>query len=940
VTRKFATRRMLRDRIRGRNGHNGDRPMAPRWLQVAAGIVGIGFVGMALVGLTGYGVYYSYASGLQPPDEVIASQPSGGAMIYDRNGNLLYQYVDDRSGLRSPVKLEDISPWMIAATISTEDFGYWSNPGVNMRGLARAGAEAVGLRESGSGDATGGSSITMQLVKNIYIDPEERIQRSYTRKLKETIFAIELTNKYTKDQILEWYLNQISYGGLYNGVEAAAQGYFGKSAKDLNLPEAALLAGIPASPVRYDPINNPESAVERRNEVLRLMQTRDRVTITDEDGERIPAVRFQVNDDGDTVDVTNPMFFLSTLAPLEIEPQRFPVQAPHWVFTYIEPEIEARFGQEALYRGGLRVTTTLDLDLQRQAQDALETWIREFEASAGGHNGSFVAIDPRTSEILVMVGSRDYFRDDIDGRVNNAIALNSPGSTLKPFTYASAFERLNWGDQTLILDTPISYPDGDRTFTPRNPNGGFVGRISVRNALGNSLNIPPFKTALYVGVPDLLADYKKFGMTTFDEGPFGPSVTLGGGDVTLVDVTYAYSVLAGDGVMRGVPTTRAGADGNRNLDPVSILQITRTDGSVLYPESDDHRVHVQEERIISSEHAYMINSILSDPSAQCITFGCGGLSIGRQAGIKTGTSEPFENSTGIGETWTYIYTPEMVAGVWFGNSDNTPMFNITSTSVSYRAARQFMMEVLTDVPASQFQRPPGLTEVDICLPSGLKATDDCGLKVRTMMPHHTVPEEDDDWWTTVQIDSRNGLLASAITPSQFVVDRRVMNIPESVTGFARTQAEEWARFLRVGVAPTERSDGSSPVRIQSPSTNQVVSGIVSIQGSAASDDFIAYRVEVGEGSAPSEWSTIIRSESPQSSGGLALWNTSNVEDGTYTIRLVLEDRVRGDLSTFVTVRVQNDEPDDDDDDDDNEDDDEPEARAGPGPPPHAGARGR
>ncbi|HET6614513.1 MAG TPA: transglycosylase domain-containing protein, partial [Dehalococcoidia bacterium] len=492
MAKNIATRRLLRSRLRGQDKSSNTKHSAPRWAQLLIAAAGLAVVMFAIAGATGYGIYRSYANDLQPPDEVIASQPSGGAKIYDRNGKLLYEYVDDKSGLRSPVKLEDISPWMIAATVSTEDWSFWDNRGINERGLARAVLEQVGLRDANAENTTGGSSITQQLVKNIYIPVEDRYKRSYERKLKETIYAVELTNRYSKDQILEWYLNQISYGGLYNGVEAASLGYFGKHAKDLNLAEAALLAGIPASPTQYDPITHPEASMERRNQVLRLMHRRSETT-EEIDGKDETVSQFQVKDDGTRVTATDAAFYLSTIAPLNIVPQRFPIEAPHWVFDYIQPELERMFGGEALYRGGLRVTTTLDLDLQEKAQAALEKWISEFESSADGHNGSLVAMDPRTSEILVMVGSRDYFREDIEGQNNNATAFNSPGSTLKPFAYAAAFEQLGWGTDTLILDTPISYPDGDKVFTPRNPSGGFVGPISIRNALGNSLNIPAFK---------------------------------------------------------------------------------------------------------------------------------------------------------------------------------------------------------------------------------------------------------------------------------------------------------------------------------------------------------------------------------------------------------------------------------------------------------------
>jgi len=900
VAKGYARRRAMRERLRnGNNGHGG----MPRWLQLCLALMGIGIVLVAGAGIAGLGVYQSYAQDCRDVDEVIAEQPSGGAQIYDRNGKLLYEYVDDKSGLRSPVKLEDVSPWLIAATISTEDASYWDNPGVNFRGLARAGLEYFGLREADAAESTGGSSITQQLAKNIYIDQDERYERSVSRKMKETACALEMTRRYSKDEILEYYLNQISYGGLYNGVEAASQGYFGKPAKELNLAEAALLAGIPASPSRYDPINNPEAAIERRNAVLRLMQTRDKQA-AEIDGAERQVVRLQVNDDGTTVDITDEMFYLSTLAPVDIKPQRFPVEAPHWVFSYIEPELERRFGAEALYRGGLRVITTLDLDLQQKAEVALERWISEFEASSGGHNGALVAMDPRTSEILVMVGSRDYFRDDIQGRVNNALAENSPGSTLKPFAYAAAFEELDWGTETPILDTPVSFPDGDKTFTPRNPSGNFQGVISLRNALGNSLNVPAVKVAAYVGVPEVAATYKKFGMTTLDGDVLGPSLVVGGAYVNLLDIAYGYSVFANNGMMRGVPTTLELGPGNRELDPVSILQITRANGELLYPDNDEGRVKVQEREVIDPRHAWMINAILSDPNAHCITYGCGTLSIGRPWGVKTGTSEPFENSRAIGETWTFGYTPELVAGVWAGNADNTPMFNITSTSISYRALRDFMIEALADVPRSEFARPPGLKEVEVCVPSGLLATEDCGRKVKQLLPDNPQRKKD-DWWKRVKVDIRNGQLASELTPPQFIQERMTFTIPESVQGFARAQAEEWRRYIGAGSAPTQVSTGETPVRIDSPRTGQYYQNgdVLNVTGQADSEGFVAYRLEFGAGNPPVAWTLLLRSEERQPGGGLGLWKIEDLPDGQYTLRLVLEDAERGELSTFVVINI-------------------------------------
>jgi membrane carboxypeptidase/penicillin-binding protein PbpC len=355
--------------------------------------------------------------------------------------------------------------------------------------------------------------------------------------------------------------------------------------------------------------------------------------------------------------------------------------------------------------------------------------------------------------------------------------------------------------------------------------------------------------------------------------------------------------------MRGVPTTLDLPPGNRELDPVSILQVVReSDGSILYPEEEDHRVKVQERRIIDARHAWMVNDILSDPNAHCITYGCGALTIGREWGVKTGTSEPYENSRAIGETWTYGYTPDLVAGVWAGNSDNSPMYNITSTSISYRALRDFMIEALKDVPAREFETPPGLKDVETCTPSGLKATPQCPRKVKQKLPD-TLNLEDDDWWKRARIDIRDGLLATELTPPQFISERFGLAIPESVEGFARAQAQEWSRILGSRGTPTEESSGNAPVRIDSPRSGAFLKDEVRISGKADSDAFVAYRVEWGEGSQPEEWNVLVLEDDAESGGELAEWDVSDLEDGVYTIRLVLLDGERGELSTFVTVNV-------------------------------------
>jgi membrane peptidoglycan carboxypeptidase len=655
--------------------------------------------------------YQSYAVEFVSPDQLAINHPSAGAKIYDRNGKLLYQYVDDKEGIRLPITLDQVSPAFLAATIATEDANFFKNPGVNPRGLARAAWENFSPfnQQEGFLQGTGGSSITQQLVKNVYIPMEERTERSIDRKAREVVYSLELTKRYDKAQILEWYINQISYGSIYTGIEAASQGYFGKPASELTIAEATLLAGIPQSPAAFDPAANPEAASARRNEVIDLML-------------RYPVIQIGA----DIFYSPNPEELQAARdVPFEVGQPSFSIEAPHFVLTYVAPQLEKIVGRDALLHDGLVVTTTIDLDLNYRAEEILERWIREFERVSNTHNGATIVIDPSTAEILVMVGSRDYYREDIAGNVNNLLAPNSPGSSFKPFVYLTTFLKMGWTPSTIIQDTPTSFRESDGTiFTPVNPNKGFNGPITLRNALGNSLNVPAFKAAQAVGVSNVVDFAKSVGFTSLD-GFYGPAIAIGGVDLKPLDLAYAYSTLANGGLMKGQDTFAPDGRDLRALEPVSILKIEDAAGNVRF-NIDDHRA---ERRVIPAQQAFMMNDILSDPGAQCITFGCGGITIpGYRVAVKTGTSEPFDpkgpNAGKIGETWAFGYTPDLVVGVWAGNSDNAPIVNIFSTSISYRAMRDILLATYGGRPGRPFERPAGLETRETCTPGRQQQGDD------------------------------------------------------------------------------------------------------------------------------------------------------------------------------------------------------------------------
>ena len=868
----------------------------PGWLAALLALGAISFVALIALAVVGIFVYRSYADDLVAPDELLINQPSFGAEIYDRNGVLLYEYVDDRTGLRRPVKLASVSPHFLAATISTEDDSFFRNPGVNIRGLLRAVWENTPI--GGQGDlfsGSGGSSITQQLVKNVYIAEEERQKRSINRKLKETVFALELTQRYDKGRILEWYVNQISYGGVYNGVEAASQGYFGKPALDLTLAEAALLAGIPQSPAAYDPVNNPEAALLRRDQILDLMGSNRRIQI----GEDL------------FYDVSRQELATARAEPVEIEVKRFPIAAPHFVLEYVQPQLEQLFGRDAIFRDGLVVTTTLDLDLQERANAILEAGIQEFEEISNSRNGANVVIDPQTGEILVMIGSRDYFREDIEGKNNNATALNSPGSAFKPFVYLTSFLKLGWGPGTVVLDTPITIEQPDGTeFTPTNPGKDFQGPITIRNALGNSLNIPAIKVAQQVGVHSVVAQAKKMGFTTLTGG-YGPAIATGGVDLTPLDMVFGYSVFANGGLMNGqepFPFNKH-RPGERTIDPIALLKVVDVEGRVRFDVEELRR----SQRIVEEEYAYLITDILKDASSQCITFGCGGISVpGMEVATKTGTSEPFDpegpNAGKIGDTWGFGYTPDIVVGVWAGNANNAPIVNIFSTSISFRVMRNVLLAAYDGAAATPFTRPASIVEETVCVPSGLKPTSLCGRTTTGIFVEDSVPTQDDDWWQRIRIDARNGLLAALNTPRQYVQERIMLVPPAELmrTEEDRVLMQEWAKALNLPLAPTETSSAGGffsdlPVLIFSPAAGETVSGTVRITGRATARPFESYRLQYGAGQSPRFWSEIEESRREVESGRLGRWDTDGLETGIYTIRLVVEDR-RGD-ETIATVIV-------------------------------------
>ncbi len=616
-----------------------------------------------------------FARDLPSPYKLTARDSLLSTKIYDRNNKLLYDIYGDKN--RALVNWGALPPYVKEATISIEDKNFYKHSGFSIFGILRSVLNIVVFRK-----VEGGSTITQQVVKNTLLSSE----RTLTRKVKEFILAIQVERKYTKDEILQIYLNEVPYGGTSWGIEAAAQTYFGKEAKDLALSEAAILAGMPQSPSYYSPYGtNPKAYILRADDVARRMREDGYITREAEEGLKrdIPNVKFVNNDRG--------------------------IRAPHFVF-YVKDILVQRYGEKFVEQGGLKVRTTLDLDLQDKVQKIVAEEIGKLSDLKVG-NGSAVVMNPKTGEILSMVGSKDYFAKDYDGQVNVAMSLRQPGSALKPFTYATAF-KAGYTPATVLLDVPTEFPGGANLpmYKPLNYDGKFRGPIQIRFALGNSINIPAVKMTALVGVKNMLRTAYEAGLKSLEPTDdnlkrFGLSVTLGGGEVRLLELTNGYATLASSGTYH---------------DPLSILKVEDRSGKVLEEVKDEKDVRGRD--VLGRDITFIISHILSDNNARADVFGLGsGLVIGgKTVAVKTGTTDDKRDN------WAVGYTPTVVVGVWVGNNDNSPMNPKIASGVTGATPiwNRIMSEVLAQKGGETFQKPDNVTALEIdSLGGGLPCRD-------------------------------------------------------------------------------------------------------------------------------------------------------------------------------------------------------------------------
>ncbi len=810
--------------------------------------------------------------------------------ILDRNGNILYEILDPNAGRRTYVPLSKISPYIVAATIATEDKEFYNHPGFDLMAIIRAFIQNY----QGGETVSGASTITQQLARTLLFTPEERVEQSYNRKMREAILAAEITRRYSKDEILELYLNEIYFSNLAYGVQAAAETYFRTSAQNLTLGQAAFLAGLPQAPGVYDVFSNPEATFSRMEDVLVLM--------------------FQASQEKGCIYVSNspqPVcvdVVSVTQASQEIKNYQFPspdvqMRYPHWV-TYVRSLLETQYDAQTIYRSGFTVYTTLDPTIQEIAERAIQEQVAKM-ADQNAKNGAVVAIKPNTGEILAMVGSVDFQNEAISGQVNMAVSPRQPGSAIKPLTYLAAFEK-GWTPATLLWDVPSEFSpsglpnDPSEPYIPVNYDGRFHGPVTVRSALANSFNIPAVKALEFVGVNDdpntpegegLVGFARRMGITTLNRSDYGLSLTLGGGEVSLLELTRAFATLANDGVSQ---------------PSIAITRVLDYEGNVVFEQTLQAG-----QQVVRQEHAYLISSILSDNKARTPAFGSDSvLRLSFPAAVKTGTTNDFRDN------WTVGYNPDLAIGVWVGNADYTPMKNTSGLQGAAPVWAKVMEQVVPSISGgnpARFETPGNVVERTICKVSGAEPSKWCPEQIVEIFVADQPPlPKDQDLWQEVLIDTWTGLRASAAC-ADFTKEQFVINITDQ-------WAKKWVRKDPQGQAWADKMGFKTPfyftpsrecrlddprpiLGIAAPRDGETISSnpLMIYAVVDATQHYESFRLEYGLGEKPSKWKVLTeggyRLKNPEI---LYEWDLTEVQDGPVTLRLTIEST----QNTYAEVEIR------------------------------------
>jgi len=823
--------------------------------------------------------------------------------IFDRSGQLLWEIFGE--GKRTRVSLAQIPDDVINGTIATEDDTFYENVGLDAPSLVAA---LISNLRNPDERPKGASTITQQLVSHIAFEYDERAAVSYTRKSKEAILAWIMNRKFTKDEILEMYLNEIYYGNLAYGIEAAAQTYFGKNATALNLAESSLLVSLPQSPVDLNPFRYLDMAKQRQWLVLNLMVNEGYITRSEAE--------------------------TAYLEPLNFVPQEVSLEAPHFS-VYVRQLLEEQFGPEVVANGGLKVTTTLDLQYQRLAELLARQHVNAVGPEHNMTNAALVTLKPGTGEILAMLGSLDYHDELIDGNVNVALSPQQPGSAIKPLTYAAALSPTpdgqgpSWSAADLLWDVPVDYKQYDgTTYSPLNYDRRFHGPVRLRDALANSYNVPAVLALQDIGVSSLLELAARLGIKSFEDDParYGLSLTLGGGELTPLELTEAYATFA---------------NGGFRIPAAAILRVENSHGEILY----EYQPPLPEP-VIDPRVAFLISDILDDDPARIPAMGRENpLDLPFPAAAKTGTSNDYRDN------WTVGYTPGLVVGVWTGNTDNSEMLNISGLSGAAPLWSAYMQAIYSDHdllsvldsngarPPDGFVPPSGLEKRQICDISSLTiGSPDCSLSDSEwfLVNDQAEPPADSTLLSWSELDPAAWLVPAVALPP--LPQDLLLSLAESTDeselppqafchfpeGTVLEQlppdaaaslflspprnpeslkaAHEWAIEHGLPILPAYECndemlamarDPNIPAvwRISSPKNDESVSGILPIVGTADFDpqkvQFYKLELGIGDKNNP-QWVTLGEtSTTPVVNGPLEMLHADGLPPGDYLLRLIV-----------------------------------------------------
>lgn len=636
-----------------------------------------------------FSLWYFVFRSLPSPRKLTTRQQEVSTKIYDRSGVLLYKIYKNQN--RTIIKLNDIPLFVRQATLAAEDAEFYNHLGFSVRGIARA-----LIKNIKKGELSGGSTITQQLVKNALLTPEKTL----SRKIRELILAVQVEIIYSKDQILEMYLNEVSYGGTAYGIQEASRVYFGKDVGKLNLAEAALLAGLPKAPSRYSPFGaQPDLARERQKEVLNLMVINKYITA--EDAQKAAEEK------------------------LVFAPNKTEIKAPHFVM-YIRNLLAEKYGEEMVEKGGLEVITTLDYQIQEMAQKAVTQEVALLSKYRVG-NGAALVLNPQNGEILAMVGSKNYFDQKSDGNVNIITALRQPGSSIKVVNYAYALDH-GYTPATILDDSPVTFSvPGQKPYTPKNYDGRYRGKLTLRSALAESRNIPAVKVLASYGVSKMLEQGQSMGITTWtDPSRYGLSLTLGGGEIKLLDLSQVYATIANYGKIPTVnPIIKVTDYRGRTLEENACLN-SQSDSSNESVYAAEAKSGCSLPEVMDPRVAYQLIDILKDNSARAPAFGLRSALViagHPEVAVKTGTSNDLKDNLTLGFTTKYL------VATWVGNNDATPMSQIASGITGAAPIfNRIMTALLKSEPVAQWAIPSGLSKIGICLYTGTLPCQGCPTK--------------------------------------------------------------------------------------------------------------------------------------------------------------------------------------------------------------------